>query len=189
MRYLLLLIFPIVSLMIATSESLILFIYSNSYILAAPILKILLFNSLIMAIFVAMGAIVIGIGKPKIFMSINIFFGILVTFLNYNLILSKGAIGSAYSYLITATILLIIMIIYFIYKFKVIINLMSLLRISFCSLIIYFLASYWHLTGVLILVSYTFFSLLYLFLLYLFGEISKNDFLFLINKFKRVKKV
>ncbi|HLC52977.1 MAG TPA: hypothetical protein VJK03_00380, partial [Candidatus Nanoarchaeia archaeon] len=67
----------------------------------------------------------------------------------------------------------------YVYKlFNTLMSLRSFIVISLCSGITFIFAWLWHYSGILLLVNYAVLAGLYFLLLYLFGEIKEEDFVF-----------
>jgi len=182
LRGLLLLLLPITLIISATSKNLITLFFTDSYSLAAPILQVLIFSSGILVIFKTLNSIITGIGKPKLEMVAVIVMFLFLSILNIFLIPSLGILGAAYSSLITSLIALGISASYVFYRFRILIKISSLIRITICSLIIFFIALLTNFSGIYLIFHYAFLFLIYFILLYLFGEIKSADW----NLFRKI---
>ncbi len=176
MRYLLLLLFPITLIIMATSKELLNLFYSSSYSAAGPVLAVLIVSSTFLAIFSTLCSVIIGSGKPKLYMIINLSFIAVLIALNLYLIPLYGLLGAAYSSLITSFLAAVFSSFYVWKKFKCLVNLTSFVRIFLVSLIVYFVSLKWHYSGVLLIISYMVIFSIYLILLYLFDEFKEDDF-------------
>ncbi|MFH1642894.1 MAG: flippase [Nanoarchaeota archaeon] len=184
LRYLLLLSMPVVVIMIATSKELITLFYTATYVSAAPVLNILVINSILLSIFITLVSIITGSGKPKIEMVIILLFAVLLLVLNYFFVPIMGIVGAALASLVSTGLVLCVSIIYVYKKFKVLTSFKSLLRITLASIVVFIISYYWHYDGILLLFSYLAFIIIYFLLLFITGEINKED----INLFRKVIK-
>ena len=91
------------------------------------------------------------------------------------LILTFGIMGAALASLIVSFLAMAMAMVYIYKKFKVITNPISIFRILTCALVIFVLASFWHYTGIFVLVTYVILMTIYFGLLFIIGEIKKED--------------
>jgi len=175
-RYLILFLFPVTAVVSATSTELITLFYPSEFMAAGAILSILIISFTFLSLYSSLRIIIIGSGKPKIEMLISVFSFIILIILNLILIPSKGIYGAALASLYCSIISLAIICSYIFVKFKTLISIISFLRISLISIVVYLFAYFWHYSGIWLLFSYLVLFILYLLLLYLFGELKKEDF-------------
>jgi stage V sporulation protein B len=176
LRYLFLLLLPLVAIIAGTSTRLVALFYGAAYRPAGIALAILVLASFSLSIFMALGSILIGTGQSKKKLWIVIVTIILMVTLNFLFIPKYGIIGGALTSLIASTVAAIIAGIVVYHKFESLISAKSFLRISFCSGIVLLAAHYWNLSGIYLMINYIVLGGLYLFLLWSFGEISKEDY-------------
>ena len=175
LRYLILLLFPITAIVAATPNELIVLFYSSSFLAAGPALSLLVISSTLFAVYSSLRIIIIGSGKPKTEMRISIFSLIVLSILSMILIPSKGIYGAAIAALICSVISLVILCSYIFIKFRTLVEFASFLRILLSSILIFLIAYFWHFSGIWLVLTYLILFLFYLLLLYLFGEIKKED--------------
>ena len=178
LRYLLLLILPVTAVMAATSTELLTFFYSSAYAPAASVLSLLVVSAAFLFIFTVFGSIVTGRGNPKMEMYWSVGIALALSLLNIVLIPRYGMMGSAWASVMTSFLAAIIAGGYVYWKFKTLTNLFSVLRISVISFLIFFLAWHWHYSGIALIITYLLLGILYILLLFLFGELKKEDFHF-----------
>ena len=178
LRYLLLLILPVTAVMAATSTELLTFFYSSAYAPAASVLSLLVVSAAFLLIFTVFGSIVTGSGNPKMEMYWSVGIALALSLLNIVLIPRYGMMGSAWASVMTSFLAAIIAGGYVYWKFKTLTNLFSVLRISVISFLIFFLAWHWHYSGIALIITYLLLGILYILLLFLFGELKKEDFHF-----------
>jgi len=175
LRWLLLLMLPIIGLMAATSEELLRLFYSSSFSSAAGVLRLLVFSVTFLVIYSTLGSIITGSGKPKVEMGMTIFLLGLMILLNLYFIPHYGLLGAGYSSVITTFVGMVVAGVYVYEKFGVLVNLMSTVKIVVSSVMVYYLASLWHFKGVYLGITYGLMLLFYICMLWLFKEIKKED--------------
>ncbi len=185
LRYLLLLLFPCLALITATSEKLVVLFYPPDYLPAAPVFTLLALGSGALAVFTLLASVITGSGRPKVEMGMTIIILAALFLISWLLIPKLGLIGAAWSFLSAALIALLAALAYTYGKWKTLVGLSSFLKITALSLLIFILASFWQYSGILLLVNYFALFSIYLLFLYLFGEIRKEDWLFVQKIFKR----
>ena len=189
LRLMIILLIPSVILMSEFSRPIIKIFYSAKYIDAAYPMSILAYGVGFLTIFYVMSFVLNGAGKTKIPMWISIFGVIFNTTLNYFFIKNYGLAGSAIATTI-ASFAVMLAILYFIKKdFGVLISLQSLFKMSIAGIAMY-LASLFFSKGEFIfliwsIILFTF----YLIILYIIGEIKKDDLAYLKRIFSKKKKV
>ncbi len=175
LRYLLLLMFPIVAILSATSGGIIEIFYSNKYSGAASALSILLFGGAFSIILSILGSVIIGCDKPKTMMYITLILLPLDIILNKFLIPLYRLDGAATATAITFLFGTLMAGIYIYYKFKTLMGLLSFFKISLASAIIYFISIKFSVAGIAVFGEYLILFILYILLLFLFKEIKKED--------------
>lgn len=175
-RYLLLLLLPVSAIVTVTADNLVSFLYTSVYVDAGVVLSVLIFSSTFFAIFSVMRAIIIGFGKAKLEMLMSFTALLIIIIANYVLIPMKGIFGAALASLISSVVIVVIGGTYIFSKYKVLIKLKSFFRISLSSFLVFVVAYFWQGSGVLLIANYVILFLLYFLLLYLFGELNKEDY-------------
>ncbi len=175
LRYSMMILFPVAVLMSSHAKQIISFLYSSSYIAAAPSLTILVFGFTFIAFFMLQCSFLTGAGKPIIPTIISGIILITMYVMNLFLIPKQGLEGAAISTTIAAFIGLVISSSYIKIHFKTLVNIGSFFRIIFASSIIYVIGYYWSLPGINFIVSFCLLFALYIFILILFREITKED--------------
>lgn len=175
LRYLLLLALPLTVLIAATAKELLTLFYSSAYASAWPLLSILIFGSTFLALFQTLTAVISGSGKPKIEMGILLFFILILVLFSYVLLPPYGLNGAAISFSAAAFISLLLAGTYVYFQFRVLLNFLSFLRISACSLIVFAVTYFWSSSGWNLVLTYFLLFLFYLSLLIFTGEIKRED--------------
>lgn len=175
LRFMLILLAPFIIIMVQFSAPIINIFYGSKFIAAAQPMSILLWGVAFLTIFYVLSFVMSGAGKTKIPMYISMFGLALNIVLNYALIPKYELNGSAAATAITSFIIAIIML-YFLYRhFKVVASLSSLAKIALCGAAAYFFADFFP-AGNYIFIFWSFATAVFYFLLlYLLGEIKKED--------------
>ena len=179
MRLMTILLVPSVILMSQFSRPIIKIFFSAKYIDAAYPMSILAYGVGFLTIFYVMSFVLNGAGKTKIPMWISIFGVIINTILNYILIKRYGIVGSAVATTITSFLAMLGVIYYIRRDFGIIFRFKSLAKIIFAGIVM-FGASLFFSKGEFIFLLWSvilFFG--YLIILYMLGEITKNDFAYI----------
>ncbi len=175
LRWLLLLMLPVIALMAATSTDLLKMFYSSTYIGAASTLSLLVVSVTFLVIFGTLGSIITGSGKPTVEMCLTWLSFLLMVILNYYFIPHYGIVGGAISSLI-ATCLAMVMGGFYVYrKWGVLVDAVSTVKIVIVSGLVYYLAWLWHFAGFYLVFTYGLWGLFYVFVLWLLREIRKED--------------
>ena len=175
LRYSIMILFPITALISSHSEQLISILYSSSFVVAAPTLKILVFGFMFIAVFMLQSSFLSGAGKPIIQTIISTIILVIMYLLNLFLIPNYGMVGAAISTTIAAFVGLVISSMFNLIHFKTLMEIKSLVKITLASLIIYFFGYFWSMQGFGFIISFGLLFLLYLCILVLFKEITKED--------------
>lgn len=187
LRTMLILLTPLVILMSYFSEPLIKLFYSVKYLEAAQPMSILVYGVGFLTIFYVLSFVMNGAGKTRIPMIISLIGVVLNTALNYILIKKYALIGSAWAISITSFIAMLIMFFYLYREFKVTINLKSFLKILSASVVLYFACRFFSQGDFIFIAWSLLLFVLYLAILYLFGEITKANWHYLLDIIKRKK--
>ncbi len=175
MRYATMVLLPIAVLISAYAKQIIVLLYSQAYVAAAPVLSILIFGFVFFALFMALCAALFGANKPGIAMIASFILLPLSFVLNVKLIPLISIQGAALATLLTGFVGLVLVSAYTLVKFNTLVNFFSVAKIVGASSIIYFLAVTFNSQSGLFIIMIFLLLLLYLFLLYLFGEIKNKE--------------
>ncbi len=175
MRYSMIILFPLTIIISTHAKQIISLIYSSQFIEAAAPLSILVFGFTFLAFFMTQCSFLQGVNKPNLAMLFAFLAAGLAWLLNITLIPKYGLSGAAMAMTLTALLSLIVISVYVYHKFKTLINFGSFLNITIASLIIYLVSLYWKLPGNYFVISIFLLLILYLVLLFVFGEIRKED--------------
>ncbi len=182
LRYLLLLLLPIVVLITATAPEILTLLYPSTYIAAASTLSILAIASIFLAFLTTLSSILVGAGKAKeqlMFVGVGL---IILVGANFFLVPLYGIIGAALSLLISSFIAVSLAYLYIYKKFGATISLLSTVRIFTACAGIFFIVWNWHNSGFQLILEYALLGGLYFLLLFFLKEIG-------ITEWKLVKKV
>lgn len=185
LRYLMLLLFPIIAIITALSTEILSLFYSSTYSAAGPTLSILSLSSAFLIISLTLLSIITGSGKPKFEMSINLIMILIICSLNFYFIPSLGIFGAALSSLITSFTAFVIAGVYVFKKFKILAEMKSFIRILISSGIIFVFALILDCSGIWLVINTVLLFVLYLLLLFAMKELKKEDLILL----KRVLKL
>ncbi len=175
LRYLLLLLVPLTFMVSATSENLISLVYTSTYVPAGPALGILIFGIGFMTLTTVLNAVIMGIGKPWISLTIALVIIPIAVVLNLILIPLYQLNGAAIATTVTAFIGTLISASYVFRKFKPLVSPLSFVRILIVSLFIYLISSSYPLAGILLPLEYAFLFLIYFATLRIVGELKNED--------------
>lgn len=176
---------PFAGLTAGAAPDLVTAIYGNSFLPSHPILAVLIFGTLGIAMISVSASILIASGHFR--WPLAIIFPILTLTSTGQLFLtpSFGGLGSAYVTTLVAclgacSILWITASIY-----GIIVPISSLFRSLMVCIIVYFFSSFWPTPGVLIVLKFLIVGAAIIFLFILIGEIDRNDFAFFRRLFWR----
>jgi len=178
-RYLLMILLPIVVIISLTSSKLINLLFPSEYVVAAFTLSIHMFGIILISFFVVLGSIINGIGKPKISFSIGIFLLVLNVLLNYFMIKSYGIVGGAYTTLLVGLLGTLLFSIIVFNQFHSLIDFKSFLKIICAGFIVLifikFIEIFYNVEGIIIIPFYLLLLVIYILTLFLLREINKKD--------------
>jgi stage V sporulation protein B len=174
-RYMCIILIPIIALVGATAKQLIILVYSKVYIDAASALQILIFGLGFLSFFNILAHIMMGSSKPKITVIIAVLtFGTAII-LNLYLIPLYSIKGAAIATTIASFLGLCIIAIQ-VYRFHhALMKMITFVKVILCSLIIGMIAFYVPFSGIMLLVQYSLLLLFYTALLWILKEINKKD--------------
>lgn len=187
LRLMLILLVPMIVLMSVFSRPLIRLFYSHNYIDAAIPMSILVWGVGFLTIFYVFCFIMSGAGRVRKPMIISMMGLALNTILNYILIKKYGIIGSAVATSITSVIITLFMLRHIFLDFGVKIKIKDFSKMILAGAIMY-VASFIFNRGELIFILWS--AILFVFyiaLLFMFGEIKKEDLEIFLGMFKRKK--
>ena len=176
LRYMLMIILPIIFLVSATSKDLINLVYSDKYLLGAQSLSILIFGLTFLSFFSIFTTIITANNEPRKSMIFAIMLIPIDVILNIILIPIYGLMGAAIATSIAIFIGLIVVMIYVFRCFHTLLNPISFIRIFLASGIIYLFAFFFSFSGIYLLLWYLILFSIYFGLLLLFREIKNDDF-------------
>lgn len=175
MRFLWMLILPVALLLALTADNLMVFLFSNSYLEGGLFLSILAFSAVFAAFKILFASMLTARGEPYL-CAIALSLLIPVGFCsNYLLIPAYGAVGAAYSSVITYFLGAAILGILAYRRFHSLIDMRSFLRITIAALAMAGVAIQFQVTGPALIGFYLANLAIYGFLLILFGEIGRDD--------------
>lgn len=182
LRYMLMLLIPVVLVMSATSDELISLVYSSRYIEAAKPFSLLIFGLGFLTVFLVLANIIMGSGKPHIAMGIALPLVPLDIVLNLFLIPRYGLPGAALATTITAALGMVIAAVYVLVRFRTLVGIRSLLKICLASLVVYAVSLQISLSALFLPFIYLSLAALYSGILLLTKEIDRED----LQTFKRI---
>jgi O-antigen/teichoic acid export membrane protein len=175
LRFLSLLAIPLVFLVIATSQNLILLAFSHTYLPAAPLLSILIIGLTFFTFFITLSTIMIADNKPYLIFYIALPLIALDFLLNLKLIPIYGTVGAAWATTLTTLIGMVIVAGFVFHRFRTIVNPVSVLKAVVGSFVIYTIARLYQAPHVFLLIEYIVLFGLYVVMLFLMKEIKKRD--------------
>jgi stage V sporulation protein B len=175
MRYMVMLLIPLVLLLSATSTDLLTLVYSSRYIEAASPMSILVFGLGLLSIFFVLTNIIMGSGKPLVIMLMSLVLVGIDTGLNIFLVPRYGLVGAAWATTITGLLGMSVAAIYVFWQFKVLISAKSLGRICLSSVVIYIIALQLSLLPFWLPLIYIGLFILYAGILWLTKELNRED--------------
>ena len=184
LRSLMLILVPATVLIAASSSALLYFLYSGSYVAAGPLLNILIFGSAFLTVFTTLTSITTGGGKPWIEMALSIILMVILVISNLIFIPRYGLIGSSYAVLVTSMIACVSIAIIVYRKFGTLGHFVSYFRVIGVGIFLFYLALAWNAQGWFLLIEYTTLGVIYLLLLFLFGELRREDWQLVRKVFK-----
>ena len=181
----LMLLVPTALMIHATSSKLINLFYSSDYVAAAHPLGILVFGISFLSATLALATIMQGYGVPSIPLAIFLILIPANICLQIIMIPRYELFGAALATSLTCLTGLIISCAYIKKLFKILVDLISFIKIVLASSIIYYIALKFSFNGFLLIFSYIGLFLLYFLILLLIKEIKRKDILFLRSTFAR----
>jgi len=175
LRFLVLMLLPTIVMVNATSGPLVRFIFSAVYSPAAPFLKVLILSISLHVVYFTLVTVILAEDRPHLAFGISALLIPLSVFANWILITLYGALGGAYASLLSHLIGVLIVGAYVLKRFKTALDSASLFRALAASMVVYLLARLYFASGIMILPNYLVLFMIYFLLLYLLGEIRRED--------------
>lgn len=182
LRYMLMLLIPVILMISATSADLVTLVYSSRYIEAAQPLSVLVFGLGLIAVFNVLCNIIMGSGKPGVALGIALPLLPLDIALNIALIPQYSLLGAATATTLTGLTGMVAAATYVLWRFRTLVPAKSLLKICIASAIVYAIALNISLSPFLLPLLYIGLLSIYLGLLLVMKELKKED----IETFKRI---
>lgn len=175
LRYLILLIVPSVALASATSKGLVILFFSTKYIESAPILTVLMLGLGCLSFYLLLANIAAGAGKAKVALYITGVMIVISAILGAFLIPRFQLIGAAWQTTITGALGLIALGIYTFRAFHIPFPIKSTLNVCIATVCAVAPTYVWKVAGVALLGQYLILAVLFIAVLFVLGEISKQD--------------
>jgi O-antigen/teichoic acid export membrane protein len=176
LRYMLMAIVPICIILSIYANGIITFFYPTEYGLASTSLSILIFGTVFISIFVILGTVINGAGKPKSSMLIGIMLVFIYIILNYFLIKEYGLIGGAWATFIVGAIGVIVSGIIVYKDFKILLEFISFFKIIVAGLVIAAIGFFVEASGFILICWTLVLFMIYAGILYIIKEFKKEDF-------------
>ena len=176
LRLLFLLLMPTVFVIIATAEDLISFLFSEVYLPASPPLRVLVVGLAFASLLRLLNTVMIAEGRPRVPLLIGLVQLPVAALLCIGLIPSYGMVGAAVSWVLTGALGCGLSFYMVASKYGIaIVPTRTLLRTVAASLALYALASYSLGSGIHPIPLYILLGPAYLVLLFVMGEVTRND--------------
>jgi O-antigen/teichoic acid export membrane protein len=175
LRLLLILVFPISFIIMATSGNLIHLFYGSKYILASAPLNILILGAIFLSIEMVMYNVIVASGWPRYIIFIGLL-SLLIDIALLTILVDKiGLVGAATASTITHFFGLVLSYGYVAKKFMTRLIPFSLMRTGLASLVLYLIATVFSPSGILLLFYYALLLCLFFFLLVIMKEIDLEE--------------
>lgn len=175
LRYMLLILAPIIVLISATAKPLVSLLFSATYRSAAQPLQIVVFGLGFLAFFNILSHIAMGSAKPKIPVLTAGIILLVAIALNIYLIPIYNITGAALATTLAALLGMIIMAIIIYLQNEVLIKPLSLAKTAIAAFIIFYISYHVQITGLALILQYIVLIGLYTFILWITKEIDKKD--------------
>ena len=175
LRFVLIILVPVSLLISALSRPIIELLYGKTYFPAASALSILAIGMGFITLFMIMGSILNGAGKPKISLLISIFAIFVVSLFCLILVPRMAIAGAALATSLGGLFALAAGAYFVFYYFRPSFALISIIRILAASFAVYFLAGSIYVPPSMLPLYFPALISLYCLLLFLLGEITKDD--------------
>ncbi len=187
LRLMLILLVPMIILMSVFAKPILLDFYGKKYTAGALPMSILEYGVGFLTVFYVLSFALNGAGKTKIVMNISIIGVILNAILNYILIKRFSITGSAIATSITSFIIMVIILVYLFRDFGILVKAKNVIKIMAAGILLYLASLFFSRGEILFLLWSLILFAFYLFLLYIFGEIKKEDLAILKDIIRRKK--
>lgn len=175
LRYLIALIVPSVALASATSKELIILFFAKEYVSAAPVLTILMVGLGALSFYLLLTNIVAGAGKAHVSLYITIAMLIISAGLGMFLIPQYGLIGAAWQTTITSLLGLTALGIYTFQTFKIPYPIKSIVHIIIATIVMVLPTYFWKASSFVLPIQYIILFGIYIGILWMLGEVKKED--------------
>ncbi len=179
LRYLIALIVPSIALASATSRELITLFFTREYVSAAPVLTVLMVGLGALSFYLLLTNIVAGAGKAHVSLGITICMLVISAGLGMTLIPQYGLIGAAWQTTITGLLGLVMLGMYTFRTFRIPYPIKSIVHIVIATIVMILPTYAWKASSLLLPVQYILLIGVYIAILWLLGEIKKEDTLLL----------
>jgi stage V sporulation protein B len=188
MRFLFMLLLPMVTLLSVFAQSVIRFFYGEDYSTAVSPMQVLTFGMGFLTIFYILAFVLNGAGKNKFPMWIALYGAILNSVLNYIFIQREGLMGAALATTVTSFIIMLFATYFTSKKIASFFEAISILKYLLASGIIYWLAtSFFSQDRFLFILWSAILLVVYFFLLFALREIKAKDAHLLLSMIKKQK--
>jgi O-antigen/teichoic acid export membrane protein len=174
-RLLALVLLPKLALVISTAGPLVTFVFSDTYLPAAPILRVLILTYAAYTVYITLVSALLAENRPGLALAIPLTLLPVAVAALWLGISRFGTMGAAYASLLSVAGAALIVVIYVARRFRPPLAIVSMGRIALASAVIGGLAWWWSPTGLRLIVGYGLFLILYLILLLVLGEIRVQD--------------
>jgi stage V sporulation protein B len=174
-RLLALVLLPVLALVAATAESLVVVVFSASYRPAAPILTVLIFGYAAYTVYITLVTTLLAENRPGRALAIPVTMLPVAAGLIWVGVTWLGALGAAFASLFSVASVMVVVIGYIFRRFRPTVDGRSLARIVLASAVVGGLAWLWAPSGLMLIVSYGSLGGLYLILLLALGEVKFQD--------------
>ncbi len=176
LRYLFLLLIPGTILISITSSQLLHLLYSSKYISGGPSLSWLAIGLGFLALFNVLTNIIIAAEKPYVTVVLAGTGVLISSIFCYFLIPHYGLVGAGLATTIGGVLTTLASLVIVTRRFPHSLNWVSIFKISCATLVMYCVSLFIHLPVILLPLTYIILSLIYAIILYILGEIRKEDF-------------
>jgi stage V sporulation protein B len=186
-RISILILLPLVLIISATSNQLVILLYSSVYEPASLSLSILVIGIGFITLFTILSTIISSSGNPHLSFLFSFIGVLLVCIFCYLFIPSFGIVGASIATTLSSFIMMLVSAITIYYKFKVFYPFKSLIKILISSIIIFTLAKLILLPIYLLPIVYIVLAFIYFYLLLVFKEINNSEVQHILNYLPKKK--
>jgi O-antigen/teichoic acid export membrane protein len=174
-RLLALVLLPVLALVTATAQPLIVFVFSAAYRAAAPILEVLIFSYAAYTVYITLVTALLAESRPGRAMAIPMALLPVALGAIWLGVSRLGALGAAFASLLSVASAALVVIVYVGRRFGPKVDLVSTGRIALAAAAVWCLARLWTPSGLMLILGYALLGGLYLALLLAFGEVHRED--------------